>query len=822
MEKNLTETLDSNMEFADADSLRRYAKPHNRDDWGLEAKLKCNSNDDTMVTVVCITYNHEDFIADALESFLLQETDFKFKVFVGDDCSTDRTPEIVKVYAEEFPDIIVPFCREENLGGLGKRNLIDLCNRATSPYIAFCEGDDYWVDRKKLQKQFDFMEAHDECRVCTARTLISAPEDWHLRTWYKELPDGTIVIPDSIPSYSDRDEFTPAQIIGMNVAHTSTHFYRWNYDMEIPEWYFEGMIGDTSLLLLQLGMSNLHVLKDVTSCYRINEGSVFFDEDRDSSFLHTRLHYVRYLNDMREYAYETFPGYPVVALENRLKLESANYLRTALKMGDIDLIVNYFKEFPDAAALSLNAYLSFYSDQRSLSAQYGWDGYRIIARNRLYRKYQTVPLNLAKQIKRHSPRKTLKVVKKKKNELEEYRYYWKYADVPKDNAVWVFSGFRKCAYMDNTKYFFEYVVEHHPEIQAYWTTSDEELYESLREKGLPVLMNGTPECTEIVSRAAIAVTDHFRMSDYSSKFGFNANTKIVQLWHGVGFKTLGDGETIKNSDVPGVCYSDDILPQVDDSPETVVRKKLLFHQLAPNRELFERYFMLICPGQERIDMLGKPLHVQESAFFFAGHPRNIDLYSQQPSEEYFTVLYAPTYRFNSYHEKKLIFDLLNKLDEIESLMNEIGGRFDFRLHPHTWRNYESAIRHRIKDYSRIELNSDPDIYQSLGTYHVVISDYSSIAMDFAMLHRPTIFYCPDYDWFVENESGFNIDFDNAIPGPKTDTWEATFDEIKRYRDDPDWDRNARDEKLSYFFKEDANGPDNSERIIQEIKRRLGL
>ena len=126
---------------------------------------KALENDGTMVTVVCITYKHEEFIAQALDSFLMQKTNFKFKIFVGEDCGPDGTADIIRDYAARYPDQIVPFLRKENMGA--QRNLIDLCQRATSPYIAFCEGDDYWVDEYKLQKQFDF----------TAISIYSADDD---------------------------------------------------------------------------------------------------------------------------------------------------------------------------------------------------------------------------------------------------------------------------------------------------------------------------------------------------------------------------------------------------------------------------------------------------------------------------------------------------------------------------------------------------------------------------------------------------------------------------------------------------------------------
>ena len=118
-----------------------YAKNEQGNIIGPITQQKMAENDGTAVTVICITYNHEKFIAQALDSFLMQKTNFKFKVFVGEDCGPDRTADVVKEYARKYPDIIVPFIREHNMGA--QRNLIDLCQRATSPYISFCEGDDY-------------------------------------------------------------------------------------------------------------------------------------------------------------------------------------------------------------------------------------------------------------------------------------------------------------------------------------------------------------------------------------------------------------------------------------------------------------------------------------------------------------------------------------------------------------------------------------------------------------------------------------------------------------------------------------------------------
>ena len=806
--------------------LDRYAKPQGSNDWSEDSIIRCRNNvDDVMVTVVCITYNHELYIAEALESFVSQITNFKFLVFVGDDCSTDSTPKIVQQYAEKYPDTIVPFLREENMGGMGKRNLIDLCEHASSPYIATCEGDDYWCDPYKLQKQFDYMEEHPDYRICFCKTRIQAPEDWYFSSYYIANDDGERVIPDCKPGYRlPPAPLTAKQCIDYLPCHTSSVFYRWDYALTVPEWFYDGVIGDHPIFLLQLGMGQAGYITDIGSVYRRSEVGVAMNKSVDDDFIQTRLDYCRFLLGLREFFDENYEGYCKVNFENRIKLEVYNYLNTAIKVDDSNLILELFEEYPEAGRIALSAFLSFYRDQRSLTGQYGWEGYKMIARSKRFRKFnkRIVRTSLSLRSYKTKLKKHFSQIKKKLHNLHSLLCYKKYSLVPKDPSIWVFSCFYKHGYQDNTRYLYEYVVENHPEIKAYWTTLDTKVYNDLIDNNMPVVLMGTKQCRDITSRAAIAVTDHFRMSDYDNRYGFNANTKVVQLWHGVGFKSMGDGKTISNTDVKGVRYSDDILPQEGDSQETIKRKKRLYSRYSYNRELFEEYFMFVCPGQERIDMFAKVWHIPESSYFMAGNPRNIKLYSQEQSQEHFSILYAPTYRFDVDAEKKLVYGFLDSLDAIEETMKAINGKFEFRLHPHTWRNYKSVILHRIDEYETVYLNEENDIYDTLGTFHLVITDYSSIAMDFAMLMHPVIFYCPDYDWYVDNEAGFNIDFKNAIPGPLTCTWDDTLDQIRRYSDDPDCDLEFRRKKTSYFFDEEANGPDNSERIVQEIKRRLQI
>ena len=121
-----------------------------------------------LVSICCVTYNHAPFIRKCLDGFLMQQTDFPIEILIHDDCSTDGTTEIIKEYAAQYPDLIFPLYEEVNQYQQGKATEIDFYNyrRARGKYIAYCEGDDYWTDPLKLQKQVDFMEANLEYSVC--------------------------------------------------------------------------------------------------------------------------------------------------------------------------------------------------------------------------------------------------------------------------------------------------------------------------------------------------------------------------------------------------------------------------------------------------------------------------------------------------------------------------------------------------------------------------------------------------------------------------------------------------------------------------------
>lgn len=154
------------------------------------AKTQNNIEELPLVSVSTITYNHKDFIAKCIEGVLSQKTNFRIEYLIHDDCSTDGTTEIVRQYAEKYPDIIKPMYEQENQYSKGGPwgSIVYNYPRARGKYIALCEGDDFWTDPYKLKKQVDFMESHPDYSCCFHRYVNKNIHN------NKEVSDGCDVV----------------------------------------------------------------------------------------------------------------------------------------------------------------------------------------------------------------------------------------------------------------------------------------------------------------------------------------------------------------------------------------------------------------------------------------------------------------------------------------------------------------------------------------------------------------------------------------------------------------------------------------------------
>ena len=135
-------------------------------------------DNDIKISIICNAYNHAKYIRDTLDGFVMQKTDFKFEILIHDDASTDETADIIREYEAKYPDIIKPIYQKENQYSkdVWITDVFQL-RRSKGKYIALCEGDDYWTDPDKLQKQYDALESHPDVDICVhASTLINASD----------------------------------------------------------------------------------------------------------------------------------------------------------------------------------------------------------------------------------------------------------------------------------------------------------------------------------------------------------------------------------------------------------------------------------------------------------------------------------------------------------------------------------------------------------------------------------------------------------------------------------------------------------------------
>ena len=791
------------------------------------SNLNSQANDECPVAVVCITYNQEDYIAEALESFLMQETTFPFKILVSDDCSSDRTPEIITAYSK-MDSRVIPILRTDNNGG--PRNLRLTCQAAHTKYIALCEGDDYWIDPLKLQKQFDFMEQNPEVNACFCDTQIIANADWYLSDYYNKDDLGRMLIPSGIPGIDkNKREYTAGEYLSSGIqAHTSTLFYRWREDMPIMAEYDGLLAGDNVMFMMVVSNGIAGYLPEVVSAYRKtddNHSTVAFKNWSENALI-VQNRWV----EQCEYLHRWFTAYCydrviITAIENRTKHAASLYLQELINQNDNEAIAAFFLDHPRSACNALNAYLSFYRDSKLLTASLGWPSYVAFVRNSRRRKY------LSRCAKPYEAlEKVARVALDKADSAKFLMHYWMYSLHPKDDSLWVLTSFRKKGYLDNSRYFYEYLVNNDPEVNAIWLSNDKDVIKSLELQGLPVERMNSKKGKRILKKAAVAVTDHFKSSDYNNT-AFNRGTQVVQLWHGSGIKGM---KNLGNTKEAGVVYSDDILRNEKDSFITVPIKAVKRFFCEPFREMQENYLLLeVSNTQDRINA-GSDWHTPYEAFFVNGSPRNAllskvangfvteemeHLYASRPDIE-FRVLYAPTYRYDEAREHAMLLGLCDAVPDIEACMSRLHGEFVIRLHPHTWRNYSEEINWKIKGCDHIRVDREPDVYATLGIYDLLISDYSSIATDFLLFERPMVFFRPDHDEFLKEENDLRYDPDEYCPGPKTSTWEETLAAIENYHLNPEEDLEWRKRIHLEVFDPAFNDEDNPKRLAAEIKARL--
>ncbi len=254
-----------------------------------------------LLSVCCITYNHEKYIEKALKSILTQKTNFEFEVIVGEDCSTDNTRLIIEKLKLQFPDRLKLLANEHNLGAI--KNELNVLKNCSGKYIAICEGDDFWTDENKLQKQVDFL---------TQNPLYSA--SFHNAFIYHEAKNTNIRYTEI---ETERD-FEINELLKSNFIPSASivfknHFTEKDYEkmlmLKSTDWYM-------NILAAEKGKIKYH--HEFMSAYRSHKGGMWSSLTYEKAIAF-RVNNIMDLNKVFDYKYDAEFRNNIIELALQLK-----------------------------------------------------------------------------------------------------------------------------------------------------------------------------------------------------------------------------------------------------------------------------------------------------------------------------------------------------------------------------------------------------------------------------------------------------------------------------------------------------------------------
>jgi len=251
-------------------------------------------NNNILLSILMITYNQEKYIAQALDSILMQEVDFKYEIIIGEDCSTDTTREILLHYKEQYPDKLRLLLHENNVGMLN--NWRSVLEASDTEYNAILEGDDYWIDRDKLQIQVNSMREYPECHMSFHPAELRLGENAFGELYAKQSNETKV--------------FTASEVIlgGGGFCPTASIVFRKEVLESLPDFYYEMPVGDYILQIFAALHGGALYIDKVMSVYRkAVEGSwsnLMGNEDKRVRFYENKLVAMDKLDDYLNYKYQ--------------------------------------------------------------------------------------------------------------------------------------------------------------------------------------------------------------------------------------------------------------------------------------------------------------------------------------------------------------------------------------------------------------------------------------------------------------------------------------------------------------------------------------
>lgn len=369
--------------------------------------------------------------------------------------------------------------------------------------------------------------------------------------------------------------------------------------------------------------------------------------------------------------------------------------------------------------------------------------------------------------------------------------------LPKNKYVWLFGSWNGTQYNDNSKYLFKYVNINYPEIRAIWLTRSKDTLDKVKQDGYECYLMYSFCGILVTLRAYIAVISRAKAEDlpiYISPY----STKIVQLWHGTPLKKLGRDKTGSSNNSRTILLSF----------KSIIRR-VLFPQSNNNYSIF------LASSVEVGELLDSAYGhwMKRDAIKVTGYPRNDELYGKLVRSDSIKGIYLPTFRDWDRQGGKLFNDYGFNAKKLSAEFRKLDVTLDMKLHPETV--LPEDIMNDLDQSDNISFVGYTDIYEHLGKYDFIITDYSSIYFDYLILDRPVIFAPFDLDKYKSGR-GMYFNYHEVTPGIKAYSWPEVLDAIAvlvESGDDFKEQRKVVNTRINLFI--DNN---NCNRVVTEIKQ----
>ena len=286
-----------------------------------------------LVSIQCLVYNHEPFLRQCLDGFVMQQTDFLFEAIVHDDASTDGSVAIIHEYAEKYPDIIKPIFETENQYCKKDGSIRRTINHhIRSKYVALCEGDDYWIDPLKLQKQVDFLESHPDYTMCCCRTkLLSEKKQVYIGENYCYNQSQDILVKDLINR------------TGLFIS-TCSILYKKSVKDNYPIYCEKCAVGDYPLQIMCAMKGKTYYFNEPMAVYRINNPNSWMGRQKWSAVSDENLKRIGSMVNMFLGFADEYPDYASI-----FKNKIAQYINVTCPSATSQSAENkkYFNNFKD-------------------------------------------------------------------------------------------------------------------------------------------------------------------------------------------------------------------------------------------------------------------------------------------------------------------------------------------------------------------------------------------------------------------------------------------------------------------------------------------